>query len=295
MKRLSTWFVPVFCTALLLTPVPVAAQVYGDSGQSAGGITIYGTGEVRGVPDVVEINVRISANAELTDDALAKHRDARERVTKAFEAVKTENLKIEELGLSVRPGNSREVWEAMRRGMPMPNTSKSQFDVSSTLRLRLVDIKKTPEQELLKTIGKLVDTAQDSGGVIGPTSDEIAMRNYTGNMANFPVMRFIITDGDQLREKAYENAVADAKARAERLAKLHNVKLGPVTSVQEVYVSGDDNSGRHSNPYQQYGVSTEALELPRGEVTAETLSGTAFRVKLLVRFSILPEQKVAAQ
>jgi uncharacterized protein YggE len=300
MKAFSTLpYIILGCLGVvaLFVPIPAVGQVMmGDSTSAAGGITVYGNGEMRGMPDVVEINIRVSANAELTDDALAKHRDARERITKAFEAVKTDNLKISEVGLAVRPGNSREIWEAMRRGMAMPTTSKSQFDVSSTLRLRLTDIGKTPEQELLKTIGKLVDTAQDSGGVIGPTNDEIAMRNYSGYMANFPVMRFIITKGDVLREKAYENAVADAKSRAERLAKLHGVKLGSVTSVQEVFVSGDNNNASHNaNPYQQYGPSMEALELPTGEVTAETLSGTAYRVKLLVRFAILPEQNVARQ
>ena len=72
-------------------------------------------------------------------------------------------------------------------------------------------------------------------------------------------MRFIVADLDELREKAYENAVADARARATRLAKLNHVRLGSALSVQEIQVAGDAPSNNSTvNAYVYYGVSQAA-------------------------------------
>ena len=57
-----------------------------------------------------------------------------------------------------------------------------------------------------------------------------------------PIVRFVISDLTELREKAYENAVADARARAQRLAKLHQVRLGAAQLIQEAQVAGDANT-----------------------------------------------------
>src|SRR5262249_61370091 len=83
------------------------AQVMMNAPSPTGGIVVTGKGEVIAKPDVVEIKLRVAGSAELTDDAIVKHRDARDRVLKAFEALKLTNLKTDESGLNVHPPTSR--------------------------------------------------------------------------------------------------------------------------------------------------------------------------------------------
>ena len=53
------------------------------------------------------------------------------------------------------------------------------------------------------------------------------------------LVRFVLEDFDKLQEEAYEKAIADARARAERLARLSHVELGPIVAIREVAVPGD--------------------------------------------------------
>ncbi|HEY2761261.1 MAG TPA: hypothetical protein VGI75_10970, partial [Pirellulales bacterium] len=84
--------------------------------------------------------------------------------------------------------------------------------------------------------------------------------------------------------------------RAERLASLHGLTLGPVLSVQEIMVSGDDTIVRQQQPWE---TSSDPTIPNRSELTAESMSGGVFRVRLSVRFGIdageKGDKKVAAQ
>jgi uncharacterized protein YggE len=89
-------------TRFILVPFVAAVALFtcrSGGAQSMGplfeGISVNGNGEVYTKPDIVEINVRLHGNAELTDDAIIKHRDARGRVQKAFEGLKFNNVKTE--------------------------------------------------------------------------------------------------------------------------------------------------------------------------------------------------------
>jgi len=254
---------------------PASAQVL----QSEPGITVEGSGEARSTPDVVEINLKLTARAELTDDAVVKHRDARKRALETFKALKLDNLKLEDKDLSLRPGNAQEMMQMMWNGMPASQNKRTQIEVASTLRARLVDVAKVPTEELMSTIGKLLDAAQDSGAGLGMSdSDMMMMRYYGYGRQQSSLVKFVVTNIGEIREQAYDHAVADARKRAERLARLNGVKLGSVLAVDEI-------SGGRSSPYYympDFGDATEDNE----EVTAETLSGGHVRIKLRVRYAI---------
>jgi uncharacterized protein YggE len=258
--------------------------------QAEPGITVEGSGEQRAKPDVIELNMRIAGRAELTDDAVVKHRDARKRTLEAFKALKLDNLKIDERELSLRPGNSQEMWQAAMNGMMTTSGKRTQIEISSTLRARLVDVGKIPEEELMSTIGKLLDTAQDTGAGIGPSDSDVSMAwRYGYRMNQNAIVKFIISDISQIREKAYEASVHDARQRAQRLARLNGVKLGPVIAVEER--TGSAGRGYY---YYPWGGGDEEGEHPENEVVADTFSGAAIKVKLQVRFAIRPDQDAAS-
>jgi uncharacterized protein YggE len=267
------------CVALPFA-LPATARAQFQIPQGEPGITVEGSGEARSVPDVVEINLKLTARAELTDDAVVKHRDARKRALETFKALKIDNLKIEEKDLSLRPGNAQEMWQMMWNGMPASQNKRTQIEVGSTLRARLVDVGKVPTEELMSTIGKLLDAAQDSGAGLGLSDSDMMMMRYGWNVQQSSLVKFIVTNIGEIREKAYDQAVADARKRAERLARLNGVKLGQVLAVDEIAVAG-----MRYNPYYGGYDSGDSKE-EQEEVTAETLSGGHIRIRLRVRYAI---------
>ncbi|HET6878901.1 MAG TPA: SIMPL domain-containing protein [Pirellulales bacterium] len=278
--------------ALLTATSPSAAQmVMTTDGGHTPGISVYGTGETVAKPDVVEISLRATAAAELTGDAIIKYRDTKRRTLEAFDKLKLDKLEIEELGVSLSDQTSAEAMQMMWRGMQAP-AGKAKVEISSALRLRLAGIRDHSSEQVMETVGKLLDTAKDSGASIGPTQAEMNMAWRYGQQANSTLVRFIVRDLNKLREEAYENAVEDARTRARRLAKLNGIKLGDVLGVQEVQVSGDDQQ-MTTTPWGQVLPSYKKASEP--EISSEQFAEIPFRVKLLVRFSILPADEKTAQ
>lgn len=272
-----------------------AAQVvYGGQAQGhSDGITVFGASEMIAKPDLVEISMRATANAELTADAIVKYRDAKRRILEGFDKLKLEKLKIEEIGVSLTNHTAAEAMQMAMRGMVDTNAAaKSKVEIASSLQLRVSGIKDQSIEQVMETVGKLLDAAKDSGAEIGPSAADINMAWRYGQQANSALVRFVVLDLNELREKAYETAVADARARAERLAKLNGIRVGEVLSVQEVQVSGDEG-GYTTTPWGQIVASHGKLNEPK--ITSDTFAEIPFRVKLMVRFGIAPEEEKTAQ
>jgi uncharacterized protein YggE len=260
------------------------------------GITVYGTGDLSTRPNWVEIDLNLSGKAELTADALVKYRDAKKRVIEALEKLNVKNLSMDERGLTVSAGTPLEQQQRAMNGMPQVPT-KTQIEVASVLRVRVKDVRDLPPEDLIKTVGRLLDAAQDTGVSIGPSAAEVMRNMRYGNYTNnTSAVRFVVADLAAIREKAYEQAVADARSRAARLAKLNQLKLGAAMSVQEVQVAGDQQAPVSSNV--QYGVnppSPPAEDAGEPRLTSNNLSGINVQVKLLVRFAIQSPDPATAQ
>lgn len=284
-------FVSSASLVLLLGTSSGSAQIAMPDGGHTPGISVYGSGETVAKPDVVEISLRATAAAELTGDAIIKYRDTKRRTLEAFGKLKLEKLEVEELGVSLSDQTSAEQMQMMWRGMQAP-TGKAKVEISSALQLRLAGIRERSAEQVMETVGKLLDTAKDSGATIGPTQAEMNMAWRYGQQPNSTLVRFIVRDLNKLREEAYENAVEDARTRARRLAKLNGIKLGDVLGVQEVQVSGDDQQVV-TTPWGQNIPSSNKRREP--EISSEQFAEIPFRVKLLVRFRILPADAKTAQ
>jgi uncharacterized protein len=293
MKRQPIRLLALSCT--LLFPATGRAQYAVDptGGMQTGGISVYGTGETSAKPDLVEISLRANASAELTADALVKYKDTKRRTLEAFEKLKLEKLEIEEQGVSLANQGSAEQMQMAMRGMMGTGSGKSQVSISSSLQLRLSGIEDLSAEEVLETVGTLLDAAKDAGAEIGPTAAEVNMAWRYGNVPEGTLVRFIINDLDKLREQAYENAVSDARTRAERLAKLNGVKLGHVLGVQEMHVSADEAQQIVYNPYGRPASASGKPKKPH--IASESFNEIPFQVKLLVRFAIVPEGEKTAK
>jgi uncharacterized protein YggE len=266
-------------------PIVMAQGILADTG-----ITVEGGGESRAVPDIVEINLKLAAKAELSDDAVIKHRDAKKRAIDTLKTLKLTNLEIEEKDLSLKAAvNMQELQMMMWNGIAPAQNKRTQVEVGSTLRARLTSVDKMQMEELMSNIGKLLDAAQDSGGNLGMSdADMMTMRYYGWGMQQNSLVKFIVSNAKETREKAYENAVADARMRAERLARLNGVKLGTVLAIDEV------RAGNNFSPWY-YTPPTEEDKGEKDEVVAESMSGGKVRIKLRVRFALEPAATAAVQ
>lgn len=261
------------------------------------GITVSGTGGVAARPNLVEVDLQVAGQAELTSDALVKYRDAKKRVLEVLKKLEIENMSIDERALSITIGNSNKQQQRVINGI-VQNPGKPQVDVSSTVRVTLTGVRETEPEELIKTIGRLIDVAQDAGVNVGPTAAEIAMAyRYGRQPENSAPVRFVLNDLAELREKAYEAAVADARERAARLAKLHHMKLGSVRSIQELAVGGDKPTTTIVNAYiyQQNAKTAQDTHTDGPRIVSPSLAEVPVQVKLMVRFAITSPDPATAQ
>ena len=277
----------VFLAVVLIGPVrPARAQYFGSGGgnENIRGFTVVGKGFVAAKPNLLEIDLEVSAASELSADAIVKYRDARKRIRDAFAALKLGNITVEERGLLVdQKGQvqNRYFFDGM------PNTrNKTEVQLTRKLIVKGTDIRKMDEEALLQLTAKLLDVAQDAGARVGPPQMPYYYY-YDYPPRGSGLVRFILEDFDKLQEEAYEKAIAEARARAERLARLSRVELGPIVAVHEIMVPGDQN------PYQNFGYynrfSSPDDETPRKRLETSKFQEIPVRVELLVRFEIHPK------
>ena len=164
-----------------------------------------------------------------------------------------------------------------------PNArAKTEVQLSRKLVVTASDIGKMDEEKLLQQVSRLLDVAQDAGAKVGGGGfNPFMYYNYgIGSPAGGGLIRFVLDDFDKLEEEAYEKAIADARSRAERLARLSRVELGPIVAVREVNVPADHAIGSDN-------------EVPRKRVEVAKFQEIPIRVELLVRFEVRskPEAK----
>jgi uncharacterized protein YggE len=202
---------------------------------SSGGISVTGTGMVKGKPSVVTMEASISGEGELANDASVKYRDEKKKATDAFDALKNPDLSVEFKGSSISEAVDPQAQMRMMQGQST-DAGKSKVRVSEQMQITLKDAGKLDPAKLLETVFKIIDTARDAGVQIGkpPASSyyEMQIEAQTGG-GGTGIAQFTIPDITPLKDKAYKLAVDDARANAERLAQLSGVKLGPVVSIKD--------------------------------------------------------------
>ena len=151
---------------------PARAQPFDPMGNATGqthnieGFTVTGKGHVAAKPNLVEIDMDVSASSELTADAIVKFRDAKKRIRDAFAALKLGNVAVEERGLLVDQKGQMQspYWFDYQ-----PNTrNRTEVQLSRRLVVRATEIRKMDEESVLQLVGRLLDVAQDAGAHVGP-------------------------------------------------------------------------------------------------------------------------------
>ena len=244
------------------------------------GFTVSGKGYASAKPNLVEVNLEVNASSELTADAIVKYRDAKKRIHDAFTALKLTSVAVEERGLLVDQKGQMQNYYFFDY---QPNTrAKTEVQLTRKLVVKATDIRKLDEESVLQMVGRLLDVAQDAGAKVGAQNNMYPYYYYRyGINPGSGLVRFVLEDFDKLQEEAYEKAINDARTRAERLARLSRVELGPIVAIREISVPGERNANNNED------------EPPRKRLEMSKFQEIPVRVELMVRFEVhsKPERK----
>ena len=73
----------------------------------------------------------------------------------------------------------------------------------------------------MSTIGKLIDAAQDSGAGLGISDNDMMMMRYGYNMRQTPLVKFVVTNLTELREKEDKTSKKKKKKKTVSQERLH--------------------------------------------------------------------------
>ena len=168
----------------------------GIQGQS--GISVSGEGSIDLVPDLALLNVGVEAMAESVSQARDEAAQAMDAVIAALNAQGLEDKDIQTRAFNIWPQYEYQ------------NNSRSLvgYTVNSSATVKIRDINN-----------------------VGPIIDDVA--NAGGNATRIDGIRFTVEDPKPHMTALREAAFQDAMAKAEHLATLAGVELGPLTFVTE--------------------------------------------------------------
>ena len=241
------------------------------------GITVMGSGNAKGKPSEVEITATVSGEAELTNDAMVKFRDAKKRALAAIETLKIKDLTIEPAGISVGQVLDANAQQMMMQGRG-GNVGKPKIQVTENLKIIIKNVDKLETGVLMDTMMKVIDTGRDAGLQVGPAlpSNYYQYQQYSQAAS---MLQFKIVDAKLQREEAYKQAMSDAKSRAQRLADLAGVKLGAIISIHDAPATPQQQA------YNPYGVPMPHSDSD-ADLTNQLLGDIPLKVTLTVQFEI---------
>ena len=201
------------------------------------GISVNGTGKITVAPDVAVLVMGVESQKETVAEAQQEVSAAMEAVMDVLESYNTAAVDIKTQQFSIQPVYQWTENEQLLIGYKVTNTIT-------------VDIKVMPTESytLDYKVGKVIDDAVAAGG------DNIRINN----------IGFTIDEPEAYYEDAREEAMKDAKEKAEQLADLADVNLG-----KPFYISEGSNSVTPPVVYRDYITAADSS----GESQASISSG----------------------
>jgi len=209
--------------------LPSSLQV--NMGNQQAGIWVTGEGKVTAVPDIATLRLGIEAQEATVAEAQARASEAMDRVRTALEDNGVAEKDIQTQYFSIR---QRTDWDEI-----MGQEIVIGYRVTNMVTVKIWDIDKA---------GLIIDAVAVAGGDLTRIDD----------------VSFSIDEPSVYLEEAREKAMADAKAKAEKLAGLAGVRLGKPTYISE---SSYLPSPIYPRVYYEGGMAPPAPEVPPTEIS----------------------------
>jgi uncharacterized protein YggE len=230
------------------------------------GISVTGTGKAFGQANIARATVGVEARAATAEVAM---RDVNTGIARVIAALKeagiaerdiaTQNLSLHFEREELPP--PRPAVEPMSAAPPKARPGAAPAtDASSESRKSPAGNYRAQNMVVVK-----IRNLEKVGAVLGAA---------TGAGANLMFgLAFEIEEPRQLEEQAREKAMADARARAEGLARLAGVRLGSIVSIQESS-GGVPTSG----PVMMYKAQAADIPIERGELVVTTTVNAVYSI-----------------
>ena len=164
------------------------------------GIWVSGTGEVTTVPDIVNLRLGIEATEMSVTEAQTQATAAMDAVTAALTSNGVVEKDIQTQYFSIR--------QVTRWDRNTEQEVVTGYRVTNTVMVKVRDTDK---------VGSIIDAVAEAGG----------------DLIRIDSIDFSVDDPSEYYDDAREEAMADAKAKAEELARLAGVQLGKATYISE--------------------------------------------------------------
>lgn len=207
-------------TAPVATPPNVEVSV--NSQQQ--GIWVSGTGEVTVTPDIATLQLGSEAQEASVAEAYARSSEAMDKIMKALSdgGLAEKDIQTQYFRVRQRTDWDREKQEEIIVG----------YQVTNTVVARIRDIGQ---------VGAIIAAVVEAGG----------------DLIRINRLDFSVDDPSVYYEEARKKAMADAKAKAERLAELAGLTLGPPTFVSEFV-----QQTRYGGVYYSAGMAGGPMPVP---------------------------------
>lgn len=181
---------------------PVSAS-QSDSSGYMDTITVTGFGEATGSPDLANIQLGVTVSEASISDAMEQSNQVMERITQAVVALGVAPEDVQTSNFSV--------WPEDRFDPETGTPSQRVYRVENTIGVKVRQVNRVPD---------IIEAAIENGA-----------NNLYG-------LNFSIEDQSELAVEARDDAVADARVRAQQLAEQIGVTLGDARIVTEVSDGG---------------------------------------------------------
>lgn len=265
------------CLVLAIAPLCTGQEAARDRGS----ITVIGHGSGEAVADTATISATVHGSAEIAAEARTMYSDNRRRALEALEGLAMDNLTITGNGPSLSSAGNAEAMQQMMMGNDV--TPTTEVTVSETLTLTLDGLGDVSPEDVLEQVMSIVDEAKDAGLMVGSASAGNLFEMQMGVSSDSPLVTFGIDDAEPLFESAYAAAIADARSKAQRLARLSELTLGPIDRVRELSASTQDEPNLMS---AIYGIGDDSSSSPTASPTSDTMGPIRCAVSVEVRFEL---------
>jgi uncharacterized protein YggE len=252
--------------------------------EESAGITVSETGVAAAMPDIVELTATVEGNAELAGDAVEKYRGNKRRVLDALNKLNIKGSTVAGAGLAVNSGTPVNFMAALQAGQANQPKAADKVAFQERLTVTLAGIDTMNADDLLHAITRIVDAIKDAGVPIG-TGPKSLMEMQLGGGKSAALATFRLSNPEVPRQQAYESALKQARATAERLAKLAGVELGEIVSIRETAAAAKDGEPGGGGMAALLGLMGGASG-DRTEYTSAEFQNIPVTVRLSVQFAI---------
>ncbi|MGR3197279.1 MAG: SIMPL domain-containing protein [Paracoccus sp. (in: a-proteobacteria)] len=186
--------------AFAAAPVAAAAQSCGMAGPSR--LTVSGQGQSRVAPDMATVQLGVTTQAESAAEAMRLNSEQQSAVIEALRGAGVDEAQIQTSGLTLNPL------------MTYPENQAPEvtgYQASNIVSVRVTDLART---------GEVLDA------IVAAGANEINGITFSRE------------DGAEALDQARQDAVADARRKAEVLAEAAGVTLGPIIALRDLPTVG---------------------------------------------------------